>query len=81
MKTIKQRIEEKIGNNYDKLFAEYIEKHPKSKRAFYVLDETYKKARNGAVYYTGIKIEKINGKTITRQHRMCVTGATYEVVA
>jgi len=80
MKTIREKIEEKIGNNYEELFHNYIKKHPKAKRAFFALSSTKKIARNGAIYYTGIKIEMKDNKLFVYQHRQTVNGSTYEIV-
>lgn len=80
MKSIRERIEEKIGNNYEELFHNYIKKHPKAKRAFFVLASTKKIARNGAIYFTGLKIEMKDNKLVVCQHRQTVNGSTYEIV-
>ena len=79
MKTIRQKIEEKIGTNYEKLFTDYIKKHPRAKRAFYALEETGR-CKNNRRIYTGVKIEKTENGFQAYQHRMNVLDATVEFV-
>ena len=78
--TIKEKIENKIGNDYEMLFNSFKEKHPKSRRAFYALEETIKHDRGAGVYATGLKIENKNGKFIATQKRMSVNDSTYDIV-
>ena len=79
-KTIRQQIEEKIETDYEVLFNSFKEKHPRSRRAFYVLEETIKYDRGAGKYATGLKIEKINGKFVATQKRMSVNDATIEII-
>jgi len=78
--TIRQQIEKKIGNDYESLFNSFKEKHSKSRRAFYVLEETIKHDRGAGIYATGLKIEQKNGKFIATQKRMSINDTTYEVI-
>jgi len=79
--TIREKIESKIGTNYEELFNDFIARNPKSRRAFFALEETKKIARNNGIYYTGLKIEKDKfGKIIAYQHRQAVHGTTYDVI-
>jgi len=79
-KTIEQKITEKIGNDYKKLYEEYLKKNTRARRAFYALESTLKIARNGHYYYTGLKIEMKNNELNAYMHRMDTTEATVELI-
>jgi hypothetical protein len=77
--TIKEQIQEKIGKDYVTLYEDFMKKHQKARRAFYVLESTIK-IKNYKRYATGIKIEKYGNKYQAYQHRQLISGCCYEVV-